>query len=108
MAKDELLKHFYGGFIRLHVLYHAAQAPICGVEMIRELKRHGYKLGPGTLYPILHDLADNRYLVADEEIVGGKRRKNYTITSRGRKLMADAQAKLRELFAEVIQQSPHH
>jgi PadR family transcriptional regulator, regulatory protein PadR len=103
MAKDELLSHFYGGFVRLHILYHAAKEPICGVEMIEELGRHGYKLSPGTLYPILHDLAKNRYLAVQAEIVGGKRRKNYRITKKGRKLMSQAQVKLRELFAEVIE-----
>jgi hypothetical protein len=48
MGKDELLRHFYGGFVRLHILYHAAKEPICGVEMIEELKRHGYKLSRFT------------------------------------------------------------
>ena len=47
---DDVLRHFFGGFVRLHILYHAARKPICGVEMIEELGRHGYKLGPGTLY----------------------------------------------------------
>lgn len=103
MAKDELLRHFYGGFVRLHILYHAAKETICGVEMIEELKRHGYKLSPGTLYPILHHLEANGYLTAEDEIVRGKRRKNYQITKKGRKLMDEAKAKLRELFAEVIE-----
>lgn len=103
MAKDDLLRHFFGGFVRLHILYHAAQEDICGVEMIEELKRHGYKLSPGTLYPILHHLADDGYLVAQDKIVQGKRRKNYKITKRGSKLMIEAQAKLRELFAELME-----
>lgn len=107
MAKDELLRHFYGGFVRLHILYHAAKETICGVEMIEELKRHGYKLSPGTLYPILHHLEENGYLIAEDEIVRGKRRKNYKITKKGRKLMGEAQAKLRELFTEVIEHQDH-
>ena len=103
MAMDELLRHFYGGFVRLHILYHSANESICGVEMIEELKRHGYKMGPGTLYPILHQLEKTGYLSAEEEVIRGKRRKNYRITKKGRKLMDEAQAKLRELFAEVIE-----
>lgn len=104
MSKDDLLRHFYGGFVRLHLLYHADRETICGVEMIEELKRHGYKLSPGTLYPILHHLERSGCLTAEEEIVRGKRRKNYRITKKGRKLMKEAKAKLRELFAEVIEQ----
>jgi DNA-binding PadR family transcriptional regulator len=103
MVNGKLLKHFYGGFVRLHILYYADKELICGVAMIGELKQHGYRLSPGTLYPILHGLAADRFLVVHEQVVAGKRRKNYRITSRGRKLLADAQSKLRELFAEVIE-----
>lgn len=98
---NDLLRHFFGGFVRLHILYHAAKAPICGVEMIEELGRHGYKLSPGTLYPILHDLEEAEYLSCKEEVVEKHRRKNYRITRKGRKLLAEAQVKLRELFSEV-------
>lgn len=104
MATNELLRHFYGGFIRLHLLHHASEAPICGIEMMAELKRHGYRLSPGTLYPILHHLEKSGYLVCHAAVVTGKRRKNYTITAKGRKLLANAQDKLRELFTEIIQQ----
>ncbi len=103
MTSDELLRHFFGGFVRLHILYHADKEPICGVEMIEELKRHGYKLSPGTLYPILHHLQDCGYLSCKDEVVAGKRRKNYRITARGRKLLAEARSKLRELFLEVVE-----
>ena len=61
MAND-LIRHFFGGFVRLHILYHAAKEPICGVDMIAELRRHGYHLSPGTLYPILHTLEAGKYV----------------------------------------------
>jgi len=35
--------------------------------MIEELARHGYKLSPGTLYPMLHAMERKGYLVAREE-----------------------------------------
>src|SRR6478672_8735207 len=95
---DDLLKHFYGGFIRLHILYHAAKEDVYGVEMMQELRRHGYRMGPGTLYPILHDLERSGYLASTESIVRGKRRKNYRITKRGSRLMAGARERLKELF----------
>jgi PadR family transcriptional regulator PadR len=37
------------GFIRLHVLHHAAEHEIYGQWMIDELARHGYRLSSGTL-----------------------------------------------------------
>ncbi|MEX0703740.1 MAG: PadR family transcriptional regulator [Planctomycetales bacterium] len=107
MAGDDLLRHFFGGFVRLHILYHAGKGPVCGVEMIEELRRHGYKLSPGTLYPILHHLEEAGYVSCAAEVVAGKRRKNYRITKQGRKLLKDAQHKLRELFAEVVEDHVH-
>lgn len=102
MTDQHLLRHFYGGFVRLHILYHAAKQPVCGIELIEELKRHGYKLSPGTLYPILHHLKASGYVSCQQAVVAGKRRKNYRITGRGRRLLARAQDKLRELFSEVV------
>jgi PadR family transcriptional regulator, regulatory protein PadR len=100
---DDLLRHFFGGFVRLHILYHADKEPVCGVEMIDELKRHGYRLGPGTLYPILHHLEEAGYLSCTEEVVSGRRRKNYRITDDGRKLLREGREKLRELVSELIE-----
>ena len=102
MNSDELLRHFYGGFIRMHILYHAAKETIYGVEMMEELRRHGYRMGPGTLYPILHDIQTRALLTMETEVIRGKQRKNYRITKKGTKLMAAAKSRLRELFHEVI------
>ncbi|WP_287830435.1 helix-turn-helix transcriptional regulator [Idiomarina sp.] len=49
-------RDLYTGFIRLHILHHAAQEPIFGMGMIEELRHHGYQISPGTLYPMLHML----------------------------------------------------
>jgi PadR family transcriptional regulator PadR len=67
------------------------------------LRHHGYRIGAGTLYPILHELEEAGYLRAAEEVVvGGKRRKNLRATARGRKLLAEAREKLVELASEII------
>lgn len=99
---DELLKHFFGGFVRLHIMYHADKEAICGVEMIAELHRHGYRIGPGTLYPIFHQLEKSGYLASEAQIIAGKRRKNYRLTRSGRTVLKQARQKLRELVGEVV------
>lgn len=33
-----------------------------GLALIAELRRHGYELSPGTLYPVLHQLEGAGYL----------------------------------------------
>jgi len=43
MKFDDLLT----GYIRLHILHHAAEMEIYGQWMIDELGHHGYRLGPG-------------------------------------------------------------
>jgi DNA-binding PadR family transcriptional regulator len=99
---NDVLRHMYLGFIRLHILYHANKEPICGVELMEELRHHGYDVGPGTIYPILHQMEAAGILKVEEEIVGGKRRKNLRATTAGRKLLDQARARLRELASEVL------
>lgn len=101
MAND-VLRHLYLGFIRLHVLYHADKEAICGVELMEELTHHGYDIGPGTMYPMLHQMLDSGLLNSTEEVIRGKRRKNFRITARGRRLLREARIKLRELASEVL------
>ena len=91
------------GFVRLHVLHHAAEGEIYGQWMIEELARHGYKLSPGTLYPMLHAMEKTGYLVSREDQggPGGRRRRCYAVTNRGREALGVARRRLRELVGEV-------
>ena len=72
-------------FARVHVLYHASEEPVFGTGMMTELRRHGYALGPGTIYPLLHRLEADGLLVCRAKVVGGKARKYYAITGEGRR-----------------------
>jgi PadR family transcriptional regulator, regulatory protein PadR len=102
MAHDPVTHHFFKGFIRLHILYHAAKEPIYGAELTAELVRHGYRLSQGTLYPTLHKLERLGYLKSHAEVVAGKQRKYYQATGAGRKVVAEAREKLLELVGEVV------
>src|SRR5439155_13315894 len=90
MADDAISRHFFNGFIRLHILYHAAKEPIFGAEITEELIHHGYRLSQGTLYPALHLLEEQGYLSSRSQIVGGKRRKYYQATAAGRRVLRQA------------------
>jgi PadR family transcriptional regulator PadR len=99
--KDD--RDLYSGLIRLHILHHAAEEPIFGLGMAEELARHGYRISPGTLYPLLHGLEKKGYLRSSERQNGKSRRTVYQITPLGRKALAAAQDKVRELFGELIE-----
>jgi DNA-binding PadR family transcriptional regulator len=102
---DHKRELFYG-LIRIHVLVHASQEPIFGLAMMEELEHHGYRIGPGTLYPLLHGLERNGLLKSQLKNVDGRRRRIYTITSAGRKALATARAKVDELHHELHEKRP--
>lgn len=93
----------YSGLIRLHVLHHACAGPIYGLEMIEELRRHGYRISPGTLYPLLHALEGKGYLRASTARNGRSARRVYRATPAGRAALRAAKAKVRELFGELFE-----
>ena len=74
---DSIVRGVFLAFVRVHVLHHAAEERIFGLEMIEELRRHGYTLSPGTLYPIFHSMEEAGYLRSANEVVNGKLRKYY-------------------------------
>ena len=92
-------------FARVHVLYHASEEPIFGTGMMTELRRHGYALGPGTIYPLLHRLEADGLLACRAKVVGGKARKYYVLTRRGQADLNAIAPKLAELAGEVLPQS---
>lgn len=96
-------QELYIGLVRLHVLHHAAEEPIFGLGMIQELGRHGYRLGPGTIYPLLHSMERRGWLRAEDRLVNGHRRKAYAATAAGRKALAEARKYVRELFEEMVE-----
>jgi PadR family transcriptional regulator PadR len=96
-------RDLYSGLIRLHVLHHAAEEPIFGLGMMEELARHGYRISPGSLYPILHGLEKKGYLHTSVKRNGKSLRKEYRATPQGRKALAAAKSKVRELFRELIE-----
>jgi DNA-binding PadR family transcriptional regulator len=95
-------RDLYSGLIRLHVPHHASKAPVFGMGMLEELGRHGYKISPGTLYPLLHGLEKKGYLRSKEHREGKSRRRVYIATPLGRKALTAAKDKIRELFLEVV------
>jgi PadR family transcriptional regulator, regulatory protein PadR len=94
-------RELFFGLIRIHVLAHASNEPIFGLAMMEELAHHGYRIGPGTLYPLLHGLERAGLLKSAKKNVGGRQRRIYTITATGRKALKKATEKVDELHDEL-------
>ena len=97
------VREFQRGAVRLHILHHAAEQEIHGAWMTRELERHGYKISPGSLYPILQGLEEKGYLRSSEQRNGKSLRRVYRATPLGRRALAAAKNKVRELFHELVE-----
>ncbi len=97
----ELPRDLFLGFVKLHILYHAGCEPVYGLWLIEELGRHGYRLSPGTLYPILHELKEEHLLTVETRVVEGKARKYYRLTSKGRTALKEGKNKALELLEEI-------
>jgi PadR family transcriptional regulator, regulatory protein PadR len=103
MAYEDLLS----GLVELHVLYHAVHEEIFGLGMREELERHGYRISPGTLYPLLHRLRQRGYLKVREVRRGRTRRRLYRATPKGRKALAVIHHQVRELIDELEENLNH-
>jgi DNA-binding PadR family transcriptional regulator len=99
-------KELFFGLIRIHVLVHACHEPIFGLAMMDELAHHGYRIGPGTLYPLLHGLERGGLLKSTLKVAGGRQRRVYRITAAGRKALDKAREKVDELHHELHEHEP--
>jgi DNA-binding PadR family transcriptional regulator len=98
----DLVADFIRGAVQLHVMHHACLEEIHGAAMIEELARHGHRLSPGTLYPMLHRLESAGLLASRQVNVDGRNRRLYSATGEGVQAFRECQAALRELTGEVL------
>lgn len=104
LAREILL-----AFWKVHILHHAAEGPVYGQWVLEELRRHGYDLSPGTLYPLLRRMERHGWLKVQERIGRGKAhsRREYRLTPEGRKVLRQLRAQVAELHHEVVEEHGH-
>jgi PadR family transcriptional regulator PadR len=91
------------GFWKVHILHHAGEGPVHGMWVLTELRRHGYEISPGTLYPLLNRMERNGWLKSSRDPKGGLRtRRSYRLTALGRKVLKLIVGQLKELHREVV------
>jgi DNA-binding PadR family transcriptional regulator len=99
--RDPIAREFLLGFWKIHILHHAAdRRGVYGQWMLEELHHHGYRLSPGTLYPILARMARRGWLRASEP-KRTKAARVYRLTPRGHEVLTQLRHALDELYGEV-------
>jgi DNA-binding PadR family transcriptional regulator len=100
---QEVEREILLSFWKVHILHHADEGPIHGQWIIHELRRHGYEISPGTLYPLLNRLVRRGWLNCKSNPLGGKRaRKDYRLTGKGKKVLKLIREQVKELYQEVV------
>ena len=90
------------GFWKVHILHHAAEGPVVGQWMLKELRRHGYDVSPGTLYPMLKRMESHGWLRSEVDPERGpKARRSYYLTDKGREVLFHVGTQLGELRREL-------
>ncbi|MBS1818065.1 MAG: helix-turn-helix transcriptional regulator [Acidobacteria bacterium] len=98
---DPLVREFLLGFWKIHILHHAAEERgVYGQWMLEELRHHGYKLSPGTLYPVLARMEKRGWLRAEPAARPSDPRV-YRITPTGARVLDSLRSSLDELQREV-------
>ncbi len=97
VMKEKILRKLFLGFIQIHILRHANREPFFGAWLIEHLKEHGYKISPGTLYPLLHKMENDGLITKEIEVKNGHQRKLYSITKLGKEVLDEANLKINEL-----------
>jgi PadR family transcriptional regulator PadR len=97
---DPVAREFLLAFWKIHILHHAEEQGVYGQWMLEELQRHGYRLSPGTLYPLLARMARRGWLRATEP-ERSRDARVYRITPAGAEVLQRLRASLAELQHEV-------
>lgn len=99
-------KGYISGSSRMLVLNLLSEKSYYGYEIIKTLKirsNHTFDMKEGTLYPILHKLENEELIISSNQEVSGRVRKVYSITQKGKKVLA-ADKKEWEEFSLAVNQ----
>jgi DNA-binding PadR family transcriptional regulator len=104
-VRDPVVREFLLAFWKIHILHHAGERGVYGQWMLEELHYHGYRLSPGTLYPMLARMAARGWLRASEPS-RSRGPRLYRLTPRGREVLDQIRGALDELYREAGASTP--
>jgi PadR family transcriptional regulator, regulatory protein PadR len=105
LKDSQLVREVLLSFWKIHILHHAAEGTVYGQWMIGELRRHGYDISPGTLYPLLRRMESHGWLKPVRATPANSHsRKEYKLTKLGAEALDLIRAQLKELYREVFEE----
>jgi len=101
---DVIANEILLAFWKVHILHHAEKEPVYGLWMMEELRQHGYRISPGTLYPLLRRMEKYGWLKAEGKPDAPRRqRRCYRLTKQGGEVLAMLRKQVTELHHEVVE-----
>jgi PadR family transcriptional regulator PadR len=100
--KRQMMHSFWQGILKFFVLHQAAQSPVYGGKLKKQLQDLDYDISPGSLYPLLHALEKAQLLKSRVKIFRGRARKYYDITDQGRAVLAELQEELADVMGRLL------
>jgi DNA-binding PadR family transcriptional regulator len=108
MTTDQISREIHLAFWKVHILHHAQERRIYGQWILEELRRHGFQVSPGTLYPLLARMEQHGWLRmvknADNDR-SPKARRNYVLTAKGARFLTALRRQVDELHREVVREA---
>ena len=98
----DLVREFQQGAVQLHVLHHAVDGELHDTGMSAELARHGYKIAPSTLNPLLNRMQTAGLLISRQVVVDGHARRMFRATKKGRQSLVACRNTLLGLSNELL------
>jgi len=95
---------FLNGVPELLILQLLARQPMYGYELVQAIKRATKStlvFGEGCIYPILHRLERDGLLLGQRELVHGRSRITYRLTTKGQRQLAASASLWKEIVSAV-------
>jgi transcriptional regulator len=93
------------GTLDLLILRTLERGPLHGVgiaDRVEQVSRGVFVVGPGSLFPALHRLAENGWIAGEWSETEAKRRvKTYTITTSGRARLTEEKRNWKKVFTAM-------
>jgi PadR family transcriptional regulator PadR len=93
---------FIQGMVKIFILHQASLGPVYGNKLSKTLQALGYRISPGSLYPLLHTLEKSGLLRSRVRVYKGRLRKYYDLTEQGHFCLAGLRHELRGLVKTVF------